>query len=113
MASPGWLSTRLQPNHPSDSPRGITASILDGLLLGSGDAVIGINPASDNTATIGFLIQLTAEIIEKARHSERSPCVLAHATTQIEAIRQGLAGGPGLLQSIAVEAPRRPMRASA
>ena len=48
---PGRLSTRLQPNHPTDDPEGIAASIIDGLLYGSGDAVIGINPASDNVAS--------------------------------------------------------------
>jgi ethanolamine ammonia-lyase large subunit len=85
---PGRLSTRLQPNHPSDSPHGITASILDGLLLGCGDAVIGINPASDHPATIGLLTQLTAEIIEKLAIPTQS-CVLGHVTTQLEGIGRG------------------------
>src|SRR5438105_15910460 len=54
----GRMSTRLQPNHPFDDAKGITASILDGLLLGSGDACIGINPASDDPAALGRLLRL-------------------------------------------------------
>ncbi len=85
---PGRLSTRLQPNHPTDDPAGIAASILDGLLLGSGDAVIGINPVSDNPATVTNLLHL----IDHARQRFAIPtqsCVLAHITTQMQAIRQG------------------------
>ncbi len=85
---PGRLSTRLQPNHPTDDPVGIAASILDGLLLGSGDAVIGINPASDNIATVTTLLRL----IDHVRRSYAIPtqsCVLAHITTQMDAMRQG------------------------
>jgi ethanolamine ammonia-lyase large subunit len=85
---PGRLSTRLQPNHPTDDPRGIAASILDGLLLGSGDAVIGINPVSDNPQSVTHLLQL----IDRARTRYAIPtqsCVLAHITTQMEAMRQG------------------------
>jgi len=61
----GRMSTRLQPNHPFDDARGITASILDGLLLGSGDACIGINPASDDPAVIGRLLRLLDDIIAR------------------------------------------------
>src|SRR3954468_9471372 len=61
----GRMSTRLQPNHPFDDARGITASILDGLLLGSGDACIGINPASDDPAVIGGLVRLLDDIIAR------------------------------------------------
>jgi ethanolamine ammonia-lyase large subunit len=85
---PGRLSTRLQPNHPTDDPAGIAASILDGLLLGSGDAVIGINPVSDSPATVTTLLRL----IDHARRRFAIPtqsCVLAHITTQMEAIQQG------------------------
>jgi ethanolamine ammonia-lyase large subunit len=85
---PGRLSTRLQPNHPTDDPRGIAASILDGLLLGSGDAVIGINPVTDNPQTVTDLLRL----IDRARTRYAIPtqsCVLAHITTQMEAMRQG------------------------
>jgi ethanolamine ammonia-lyase large subunit len=85
---PGRLSTRLQPNHPTDDPAGIAASIVDGLMLGSGDAVIGINPVSDSLRTLVELLQL----IDRARERFAIPtqsCVLAHITTQMEAMRLG------------------------
>ena len=85
---PGRLSTRLQPNHPTDDARGIAASMIDGLMLGSGDAVIGINPVSDNVQRVSTLL----EMIDRARMRYGIPtqsCVLAHVTTQMEAIRQG------------------------
>ncbi|MGH9512617.1 MAG: ethanolamine ammonia-lyase subunit EutB [Terriglobales bacterium] len=84
----GRLSTRLQPNHPVDDPAGIAAAVIDGLMLGSGDAVIGINPASDNVATVMKLLRL----IDCGRERYSIPtqsCVLAHITTQMEALRQG------------------------
>jgi ethanolamine ammonia-lyase large subunit len=84
----GRLSTRLQPNHPTDDPLGIAASIVDGLTLGSGDAVIGINPASDNVATVSTLLRLIDHAREKYSIPTQS-CVLAHVTTQMEALRQG------------------------
>ncbi|MEM0911421.1 MAG: ethanolamine ammonia-lyase subunit EutB [Pseudomonadota bacterium] len=86
---PGTMSTRLQPNHPTDDPTGIAASILDGLLYGSGDAVIGINPASDNTDAVGTLLNMLNDIIQHYEIPTQS-CVLAHITTQLEAINQGL-----------------------
>ena len=85
---PGRLSTRLQPNHPTDDPAGIAASIVDGLMLGSGDAVIGINPVSDSLRTVIELLQL----VDRARERFAIPtqsCVLAHVTTQMEAMRLG------------------------
>ncbi len=85
---PGHLSTRLQPNHPTDSPIGIAASILDGLLLGSGDAVIGINPVSDNVASVTTLLHLIDHIRQRYSIPTQS-CVLAHLTTQMDAIRSG------------------------
>jgi len=85
---PGRLSTRLQPNHPTDDPVGIAASIVDGLSLGSGDAVIGINPVSDNVATVIALLRLIDHAREKYAIPTQS-CVLAHVTTQMEALRQG------------------------
>src|SRR5467141_2943258 len=85
----GRMSTRLQPNHPFDDARGITASILDGLLLGSGDACIGINPASDDPAVIAQLLRLLDEIITRLRIPTQA-CVLAHATTTLGLIDQGL-----------------------
>jgi ethanolamine ammonia-lyase large subunit len=84
---PGRLSTRLQPNHPTDSPIGIAASILDGLLLGSGDACVGINPVSDSPATVTQLLQLIDHIRQRYAIPTQS-CVLAHLTTQMQAIEQ-------------------------
>ena len=83
----GRMSTRLQPNHPFDDSKGITASILDGLLLGSGDACIGINPASDDPAVLGGLVQLLDDIISRLRIPTQS-CVLAHVTTTLQLIEQ-------------------------
>src|SRR5882724_2778334 len=85
----GRMSTRLQPNHPFDDARGITASILDGLLLGSGDACIGINPASDDPAVIGGLLRLLDEFIARLEMPTQS-CVLTHVTTTLKLIEQGL-----------------------
>ncbi len=84
----GRLSTRLQPNHPTDDPVGIAASMVDGLSLGSGDAVIGINPVSDNVTTVVTLLRLIDHAREKYAIPTQS-CVLAHITTQMEALRQG------------------------
>jgi len=85
---PGRLAVRLQPNHPTDDPRGITASILDGLCYGCGDAVIGINPATDNVSNTCTLLSLIDELIGRYAIPTQS-CVLAHVTTQMEAIRRG------------------------
>ena len=84
----GRLATRLQPNHPTDDETGIAASLLDGLLMGAGDAVIGINPATDNLPQVMRLLQLLDAVI--ARHEiPTQSCVLTHVTTTIEAIRRG------------------------
>jgi ethanolamine ammonia-lyase large subunit len=85
---PGRLSVRLQPNHPTDDPRGIAASILDGLLLGAGDAVIGINPATDSPASTHALLCMLDEIRVKLDIPTQS-CVLAHVTTTLDLIRNG------------------------
>jgi ethanolamine ammonia-lyase large subunit len=85
----GRMSVRLQPNHPFDDPRGITASILDGLLLGSGDACIGINPASDDPVVIGGLLRLLDDIIVRLRIPTQG-CVLTHVTTTLGLIGQGV-----------------------
>jgi len=85
---PGRLSTRLQPNHPTDDVTGIAASILDGLLYGSGDAVIGINPATDNVAQSIKLMCLMDDVIQKYEIPTQS-CVLTHVTNTLEAIEQG------------------------
>ncbi len=82
------LSTRLQPNHPTDNPAGVAASVLDGLLYGCGDAVIGINPASDNLEATARLLHLLNDVIERYQIPTQS-CVLAHVTTTLKAIAQG------------------------
>jgi ethanolamine ammonia-lyase large subunit len=84
----GRMSVRLQPNHPFDDAKGITASILDGLLLGSGDACIGINPASDDPAAIASLLRLLDEIITRLKIPTQG-CVLTHVTTTLALIKQG------------------------
>ncbi|CAA0105137.1 Ethanolamine ammonia-lyase heavy chain [Zhongshania aliphaticivorans] len=84
----GHFSTRLQPNHPSDDAAGIAASIIDGLLYASGDAVIGINPASDNTQTVSRLLYLLDDVITRFAIPSQS-CVLTHVTTTLELINQG------------------------
>jgi ethanolamine ammonia-lyase large subunit len=85
----GRMSVRLQPNHPFDDLKGITASILDGILLGSGDACIGINPASDDPAVIGRLLRLLDEIIARLQIPTQG-CVLTHVTTTLGLIGQGV-----------------------
>src|SRR3977135_2030157 len=83
----GRMSVRLQPNHPFDDAKGITASVLDGVLLGSGDACIGINPAGDDPAVIGGLLRLLDDIITRLRVPTPA-CVLCHATTTLRFIRR-------------------------
>ena len=86
---PGHLAVRLQPNHPTDDARGIAASLLDGLLYGCGDAVIGINPAGDSLATIGRLLHALDELIE--RHAiPTQGCVLTHVSNTLQLIEQGV-----------------------
>jgi ethanolamine ammonia-lyase large subunit len=88
IGTPGTLSVRLQPNHPTDDPRGIAAAIVDGLLYGSGDAVIGVNPASDSPATLRALLELLDAIRERYEIPTQT-CVLAHVTATIDAIAAG------------------------
>jgi ethanolamine ammonia-lyase large subunit len=83
----GQMSVRLQPNHPFDDAQGITASILDGILLGAGDACIGINPAGDDPAIIGRLLHLLDEVIGRLQIPTQS-CVLSHVTTTLGLIAQ-------------------------
>ena len=88
LGLPGRLSVRLQPNHPTDDLRGIAASILDGLLYGCGDAVIGINPATDHPATCASLLRF----MDRLRTEFEIPtqtCVLAHVTTTMQCMTQG------------------------
>jgi ethanolamine ammonia-lyase large subunit len=84
----GTMAVRLQPNHPTDDPAGITASILDGLLYGCGDATIGINPAGDSLAVLGDLVRLTDEIIRRFEIPTQS-CILTHVTSTIQLIERG------------------------
>ncbi|MGA3189103.1 MAG: ethanolamine ammonia-lyase subunit EutB [Bryobacteraceae bacterium] len=88
LGLPGRLSTRLQPNHPTDDPRGVGASIVDGLSYASGDAVIGVNPASDDLRSVEKLLYLLDKIRETLEIPTQT-CVLAHVTTQMEAMRRG------------------------
>ena len=85
----GHMASRLQPNHPTDDISGIAASILDGLLYGNGDAVIGINPASDNYAAVTELMHMLDDVITHYQIPTQS-CVLTHVTTQLEAINNGV-----------------------
>ena len=86
---PGTLAVRLQPNHPTDDPAGVTASILDGLAYGCGDAVIGINPVSDSIQTMGALLTLFDGIIDRLQIPTQA-CVLTHVTTTLDAMNHGL-----------------------
>lgn len=85
---PGRLATRLQPNHPTDDPRGIAAGMLDGLLLGCGDAVVGINPATDSPQATSTLLELLDEVRMRFEIPMQS-CVLSHVTTTIDLIERG------------------------
>ena len=84
----GRMSTRLQPNHPTDDPVGIAASMIDGLMFGNGDAVIGINPASDSIPAVIALVNMLDEAISRYEIPTQS-CVLTHVTTSVEAINRG------------------------
>jgi len=84
----GRLAVRLQPNHPTDDPKGIAASVIDGLMFGCGDAVIGINPASDNIGAITDMLSMLDRMIDRLEIPTQS-CVLTHVTTSIEAISRG------------------------
>jgi ethanolamine ammonia-lyase large subunit len=88
LGLPGHLAVRLQPNHPTDDPQGIAASMLDGLLYGAGDAVVGINPAADNVAAVCELLARLDAVRERF-DIPMQHCVLTHVTNQIEAIERG------------------------
>lgn len=85
----GRMSTRLQPNHPTDEPAGIAASILDGLLYGNGDAMLGINPATDSIGSICEMLRMLDGIIQRYEIPTQA-CVLTHVTSSIEAINRGV-----------------------
>jgi ethanolamine ammonia-lyase large subunit len=85
----GRLSIRLQPNHPTDDLRGIAASMVDGLLYGCGDAVIGVNPATDDPAALDSILRMIDEVISRYEIPTQG-CVLAHVTAQMEALERGV-----------------------
>jgi ethanolamine ammonia-lyase large subunit len=85
---PGRLAVRLQPNHPTDDPRGIAASLIDGLLYGCGDAVIGVNPASDSMAVLTQLVHRLGEVVERLQIPTQT-CVLTHVTNTLQMIERG------------------------
>ncbi|WP_280488581.1 ethanolamine ammonia-lyase subunit EutB, partial [Nocardia farcinica] len=86
---PGRIATRLQPNHPTDDPRGIAAATLDGLLMGCGDAVIGINPATDSPRATADLLHLLDDIRTRFDIPMQS-CVLSHVTTTMALIERNV-----------------------
>lgn len=88
IGTPGTFSARLQPNHPTDSPDGIMASLMEGLSYGVGDAVIGLNPVDDSTASVSRILHMFHEFKEKWKIPTQQ-CVLAHVTTQMEAVKAG------------------------
>ncbi|MBI4315301.1 MAG: ethanolamine ammonia-lyase subunit EutB [Chloroflexi bacterium] len=89
---PGTLSSRNQPNHPTDSPEGIRASIYEGLSYGSGDSVIGINPVDDSYSSVARLLEMTYDII-KTWAIPTQNCVLSHVTTQMKCLQNGVPVG--------------------
>ncbi|MFV0429432.1 MAG: ethanolamine ammonia-lyase subunit EutB [Arachnia sp.] len=99
MGLPGTLASRLQPNHPTDSIEGIRASVYEGLSFGSGDSVIGINPSDDTVGSVSRLLEMTHDVISTWQIPTQN-CVLAHVTTQMEAMKRGAPTGL-VFQSIA------------
>ncbi len=89
---PGTLGSRCQPNHPTDSVEGIRAEIYEGLSFGSGDSVIGINPSDDSLGSVARLLEMTHEVITRWEIPTQN-CVLAHVTTQMEALQKGAPAG--------------------
>ncbi|MGJ7507025.1 ethanolamine ammonia-lyase subunit EutB [Variovorax sp. GT1P44] len=85
---PGHLAVRLQPNHPTDDLRGVAASTLDGLLMGAGDAVIGINPVSDSLSVLGALLHMLDEVIQRFEIPTQS-CLLTHVTNTLKLAESG------------------------
>lgn len=92
MGEPGVLGIRTQPNHPADDVGGILLSAFEGLLYGCGDAVIGVNPATDSVSTVSSILDAIARLIETYDVPAQS-CCLAHITTQLAALKRGAPGG--------------------
>jgi len=99
IGAAGTLSSRLQPNHPTDSPEGIRAELYEGLAYGSGDSVIGINPVDDSYSSVARLLEMTYDVI-KTWEIPTQNCVLAHVTTQMKCLQSGSPVGL-VFQSIA------------
>ncbi|MCE5242352.1 MAG: ethanolamine ammonia-lyase subunit EutB, partial [Desulfobacteraceae bacterium] len=99
LGLPGTLSSRNQPNHPTDSPEGIRAALFEGLSYGSGDSAIGINPSDDSPASVARLLDMTYGVI-KTWNIPAQNCILAHISTQMKCLRSGSPTGL-LFQSIA------------
>lgn len=99
IGAAGTLSSRLQPNHPTDSPEGIRASLYEGLAYGSGDSVIGINPVDDSYTSVARLLEMTYGVIRDWAIPTQN-CVLAHVTTQMQCLKNGVPVGL-VFQSIA------------
>src|SRR5574337_1003369 len=99
IGTPGTLSSRNQPNHPTDSPEGIRAEIYEGLAYGSGDSVIGINPVDDSFGSVMRLLEMSYDII-KTWGVPTQNCVLAHVTTQMKCLQAGAPVGL-IFQSLA------------
>jgi len=111
LGLPGHLAVRLQPNHPTDSAAGILASMLDGLMYGAGDAVIGVNPAADSVPALVQLLHLLDEVVQRHAIPTQS-CVLTHVTNTLQAIElgapvdlvfQSIAGTEGAMRSFGVD----------
>src|SRR5918911_3865214 len=88
MGERGVLGCRIQPNHPTDAVDGVLVSTLDGLLHGCGDAVIGVNPVNESVESVGRLERALQDVVTRLRVPTQT-CVLAHVTTQLEALRAG------------------------
>lgn len=99
MGASGTLASRLQPNHPTDSPEAIRAEIYEGLAYGAGDSVIGINPADDSYTSVSRLLEMTYQVIKDWEIPTQN-CVLAHVTTQMKCLKAGSPVGL-VFQSIA------------
>lgn len=113
IGAPGRLATRLQPNHPTDDPAGVALSVLDGLLMGAGDAVVGINPASDAPQQCADLIRLLDDL-RTAYDIPVQSCVLTHVTTTlglmdagvpVDLVFQSIAGTQGANSAFGVTLP--------
>ena len=104
----GRISVRLQPNHPTDDPRAIAVSILDGLMYGAGDAVIGINPASDSLPGLATLWRLLDDLLQRFEIPTQS-CVLGHVTNSYKPSNPAC---PSTWFSSRLPGPRQPTGAS-